>query len=201
MMTVQNEGPRVDRMGRDEWGGHERDGRDARPGQPVGGMNGWSAEHPGTIDGHSAMFAALGGALIVAGGLVAAINSAAPFAHGSWLAAYLVLVGGVSQLLLGLGRLLLPTPGPSVGLRRAEMTLWNTGNLAVAGGVLIGAAAMVTLGSVALLVAMACFAVGAGPGRHGGRGRVIAYHAVIVALAASVIVGSVLADAALGGWT
>ena len=41
---------------------------------------------------------AVASALIVAGGLVAAVDGAAPFAHGSWLAAYLVLVGGVAQL-------------------------------------------------------------------------------------------------------
>jgi hypothetical protein len=43
-------------------------------------------------------FVAVASALIVAGGLVAAVNGAAAFAHGSWLAAYLVLVGGVAQL-------------------------------------------------------------------------------------------------------
>jgi hypothetical protein len=50
---------------------------------------------------------ALGGELIVAGGIVAAVNSASPFGHGSWLAAYLVLVGGVSQVVLSIGALAL----------------------------------------------------------------------------------------------
>jgi hypothetical protein len=43
-------------------------------------------------------FLAFAGALIAAGGAGAAVNSAAPFGHGSWLAAYLVFVGGVSQI-------------------------------------------------------------------------------------------------------
>jgi hypothetical protein len=37
---------------------------------------------------------AFAGALIAAGCAGAAVNSAAPFGHGSWLAAYLVFAGG-----------------------------------------------------------------------------------------------------------
>lgn len=174
---------------------------DGHPREPLRGRSGYSAEQSGGLDAESAGFATLAGALIVAGGLVAAVNSPAPFAHGSWLAAYLVLVGGVSQLLLGLSCLVLSTPCPSVRLRRAQLTLWNTGSLAVMTGVLVGATALVMIGSAALLVALACFAVGAGLGRRGARRGVIAYHAVIAALAVSVIVGSALAGVAPGGWT
>jgi hypothetical protein len=55
------------------------------------------------LDRSTSAFLASSGVLIVAGGAVAAVNSAAPFGHGSWLAAYLVLVGGVSQVVLGPG--------------------------------------------------------------------------------------------------
>src|SRR4051812_49961439 len=55
-------------------------------------------------------FVVLAVVMIVVGGLVAAVNSAAPFAHGSWLAAYLVLVGGFSQSVLCGGRCLLSAP-------------------------------------------------------------------------------------------
>lgn len=152
-------------------------------------------------DAHSVMFVALGGSLIVAGGLVAAVNSAVPFADGSWLAAYLVLVGGVSQIVLGLGCRILPAPLPSVRLRRAQITCWNAGNLAVVGGVLAGATALVMAGSVALLVALGCFAVGARSAWPGARGRVMAYDAFTVMLAVSVIVGGALAGATPGGLT
>lgn len=79
------------------------------------------------VDGYAWTFAVAAGTMIVAGGLVAAINSAAPFAHGSWLAAYLVLVGGVAQLLLGVGCLVLPEPRLSARLRRAS---WGCGTRA-----------------------------------------------------------------------
>ncbi|MGH2927025.1 MAG: hypothetical protein ACRDL8_02345, partial [Solirubrobacteraceae bacterium] len=81
-------------------------------------------------------FVAVAGALIVAGGLVAAANGAAQFAHGSWLAAYLVLVGGVAQLLLGMGCLALPEPVSSARLRHAQLALWNAGYCILDCGVL-----------------------------------------------------------------
>lgn len=142
------------------------------------------------------MFAVLAAVLIVAGGMVAAVNSAAPFAHGSWLAAYLVLVGGSAQVVLGLGRLVLPAPQPSSRLIAVELVGWNLGSLAVPAGVLSGVTALVMLGSVILLVALAGFAIGARAWPRDGRVRVIGYHGVILMLAVSVVVGSVLAAAA-----
>jgi hypothetical protein len=143
-------------------------------------------------------FATLAAVMIVAGGLVAAVNSAAPFEHGSWLAAYLVLVGGVSQAVLGAGPLVLPAPRRSARLAYAQVGLWNAGTAAVAVGVFTDAAAVVLAGSALVLVALGCFAYGGGRARPGARGRVLAYRLVILALAVSVLIGSVLADAAPG---
>lgn len=150
------------------------------------------------VDGYALGFAAVAGLMIVAGGLVAAINSAAPFAHGSWLAAYLVLVGGVAQLLLGVGCLALPAPKLSARLRSAQLGLWNAGNTSVAAGVLTGAVGLVIIGSVVLLVALAGFALGAGPAPTNGRGRLFLYRTAILALAWSVVIGSLLADTPKG---
>lgn len=77
------------------------------------------------VDAQTIAYAFGGGVSIVAGGLVAAVNSAAPFAQGSWLAAYLVLVVGVSPLALELGCLLLPVAAPGVAARRARVLLWS----------------------------------------------------------------------------
>jgi hypothetical protein len=129
---------------------------------------------------------------------VAAVNSAAPFAHGSWLAAYLVLVAGVSQVLLGVGRRALLVRDPPRRLTRAQVLLWNAGSAAVPAGVLVDATPLVTFGSIALLAGLACFAAGV----HGVplRAGAVGYHALIVALAASVIVGSALAGGPRVGW-
>jgi hypothetical protein len=96
------------------------------------------------LDRSTSAFLASSGVLIVAGGAVAAVNSAAPFGHGSWLAAYLVLVGGVSQVVLGAGRLALRAPRPTPALLRAQLVLWNLGSLAVPAGVLADAPTLVT---------------------------------------------------------
>lgn len=142
--------------------------------------------------------AGIAGSLIVAGGLVAAVNSATPFAHGSWLAAYLVLVGGVAQLALGVGPLLFPAPVFSRALARAQLGLWNAGTAIVAVGVFTDANAVVAVGSLLVLGALGCFARGAGPARDPGAGRVIAYRLVIAVLAVSVVVGIVLAAVSPG---
>jgi hypothetical protein len=151
-----------------------------------------------TLDRSVGAFLACASVLIVGGGVVAAVNSAAPRAHGSWLAAYLVLVGGVSQVLLGAGRLALRAPRPTRALRRAQLVLWNLGSVAVPAGVLADAPMLVTVGSIALLLALALFAAGASEGRPDL--RAVVYLAIIAGLAVSVVVGSALADAAPGAW-
>lgn len=145
------------------------------------------------------MFVGFGGAQIVAGGLVAAVHSASPFAHGSWLAAYLVLVCGVAQIGLGVGRLALPAPAPSAWLWRLQIICWNSGNVAVMGGVLVGSSAAVFVGSVPLLVALGSFGVGVRAARRRARARTLAYDAFVLMLAFSVAIGCVLAGAESAG--
>lgn len=152
-------------------------------------------------DADVAVFVGLGGALIVAGGFVAAINSAAPFTHGSWLAAYLVLVGGVAQIALGAGRLALGVPAAPARLRRLQLIGWNVGNAAVMGGVLAGSLAVVVVGSVPLLAALGGFAVGVRAAWRRARGLTLAYSAFVLMLAVSVVIGCVLADGTSTGAT
>lgn len=47
-------------------------------------------------------FAIVGTACVIAGGLVAAATAPAPSEHGSWAAAYLVLVAGMAQVALAM---------------------------------------------------------------------------------------------------
>ena len=102
----------------------------AHPSEPSASIRGRGL----ILDRSTVVFLACAGVLIVAGGAVAAVNSATPFGHGSWLAAYLVLVGGVSQGVLGAGRLALHAPRPTPALLRAQLVLWNLGSLAVGPG-------------------------------------------------------------------
>ena len=70
-------------------------------------------------------FVGIGAVLITAGGLVAAITHPTDFELGSWLAAYLVLVGGVAQIALGLGQSWLAEQTPRPATVRAEVASWN----------------------------------------------------------------------------
>lgn len=137
-------------------------------------------------------FLGVGGVFIVSGGLVAAIDSASPISHGSWLAAYLVLVGGVAQLALGFGCLLLAQSRCSRTLRRVQLWLWNIGTLTVAGGVLSNLFGVVLVGSVVVAAALGSFARASGPLGGPDRNGVIVYRLVIGLLAVSVLVGAVL---------
>jgi hypothetical protein len=133
--------------------------------------------------------------------LVAAVARAIePFAHGIWLVAYLFLVGCLAQVLLARGQATVLAAAPADGGAPpigAQATLWNAGVVAVPLGVLVGARVFVVLGGVALLTALAAFWRASRPRRSesgaasGGAG--VGYLALMVFMAASVLIGTVLA--------
>jgi hypothetical protein len=123
-----------------------------------------------------------------------------PFDHGIWLVAYLFLVGFLAQLLLGRGQTTAPVASPSGASTspiRAQVAFWNAGVVAVPLGVLVGTRALVVLGSIALLTALNGFWQASRLCRSdsstasGSQG--IVYKALIITMAASVVVGTVLA--------
>src|SRR3954447_7189716 len=103
-------------------------------------------------------FAICASGFVVVAGAVALVQASAPFARGWWLVAYLILVGGLSQLLLGSGLIALAkrsaarAPG-AIGTR-AELLLWNTGTVTVAAADLGEAPGGVLAGSVVLYGAL-----------------------------------------------
>lgn len=97
-------------------------------------------------------FLVVASASIVAGGLVAAVSRPTAFELGPWSAAYLVLVGGVAQLVLGAGTAWLACTRPPVSRMRAELVAWNLGVVATIGGTLAGAPAATTAGGLGLVV-------------------------------------------------
>lgn len=134
----------------------------------------------------------VGGACIVAGGLVAAVTQPLHLAHGSWSAAYLVLVGGVAQIALGAAQRALTgreTPTPVLA---AELAAWNLGSALVIGGTLVGNPVVVDAGGVALVAALAVLARTV-TGGVGPRWAVWAYRGVLAVLLASIPIGLVLA--------
>jgi hypothetical protein len=82
-------------------------------------------------------FLVVGGACIVAGGLVAAVTGPLHLEHGSWAAAYLVLVGGVAQIALGAPQGALAARSPSPAVLASELAAWNLGSALVIGGTLV----------------------------------------------------------------
>ncbi len=138
-------------------------------------------------------FVTVGAACVVCGGLVAAATAPAPSEHGSWAAAYLVLVAGVTQIALGAGRVLL-APAPAFGRRvAAEFAAWNGGNAAVLAGTLAGTVAAVDAGSVLLVLTLALLAWDVRGARRGGGWWLRLYWLLIGLLLVSVPIGAVLA--------
>lgn len=137
-------------------------------------------------------------ASLAAAGVVAGVRLATPFDHGSWLVAYLFLVGFAAQALLNAGQARLRTiggrtPGSSPGVA-VQLALWNAGVLAVPLGVFLDARLVIVLGAVALLTALlssASVALGSAARRAGKRLR-HSYIALLALLACSVVVGVVL---------
>lgn len=145
----------------------------------------------------AAFLATVGMCCIVLGGLVAAVTSPLDLAHGSWVAAYLVLVGGVAQYLMGRAR---PLRQEEAQRRWAwtQFGVWNLGNAGVIIGTLAGQTLPVAVGSVALFVGLAIALHAARPSALPSHGPVSgpftswAYRALLVALAISIPVGVAL---------
>jgi hypothetical protein len=146
------------------------------------------------------LYVCAGASFLIVGAGVAAWNAVERFEHGWWLASFLVLVGGVAQLLLGLGQRALgpqTSTAPTGPARACQAALWNAGTLLVAFGVLADVRLPVVLGSAALLVALC--GVARDIGRDGPRPvrrtrrRRTSFVSLLVFLAISVLVGTALA--------
>ena len=99
-------------------------------------------------------FVAVGAACVVGGGLLAAVTAHAPTRHATWAVAYLVLIAGAAQILLGTGQGWLATPVPALGVRIVELVAWNLGSAAVVAGA-IGELPYVTdVGGLLIIVAV-----------------------------------------------
>jgi hypothetical protein len=140
-------------------------------------------------------------ASLAAAAVALALRVADPFAHGSWLVAYLVLVGFLAQLFLGLGQAALLSASGSAAapcrVRLAQALLWNLGVVAVPVGVLADARLAVVAGSISLVAALASLTKTARPAlaRALGRGSWLGwgYAGLLAGMTASTLIGTGLA--------
>jgi hypothetical protein len=128
-------------------------------------------------------------ALLIAG-FVAAAVAHAPTRPLVWMVAYLVLVAGVAQGVLGLGQALLPAQPPASRWRIAEWLLFNGGNAGVIAGTLLVSPALVAVGTVLFVAALAAFLLGV---RGAGGGWLLhVFRAVLVVTCLGACVGLAL---------
>ncbi|WP_116199971.1 hypothetical protein [Amycolatopsis circi] len=137
----------------------------------------------------------LGIGCAIAGGLASAVIAPHPTPHGAWAVAYLVLVGGIAQLGLGIGQALLAPTVPARRLVGAQVAAWNFGNAAVLAGTLSGATPVVDVGGAVLVIGLALLVLGVRGGSPDGRARWLrhGFQALVVLLLISIPVGLVLA--------
>lgn len=128
-------------------------------------------------------------ALLIAG-FVAAAVAHAPTRPLVWMVAYLVLVAGVAQGVLGLGQALLPAQPPAPRWRAGEWLLFNAGNAGVTAGTLLVSPALVAIGSALFVAALAAFLFGV---RGAGGGWLLhVFRAVLAVTCLGACVGLVL---------
>ena len=140
-------------------------------------------------------FAAVGVACVVAGGLISAIAASSPSENSSWAVAYLVLVGGVAQVAVGVGQSRLAARRLSPSFLLAEFLTWNVGNTAVIVGQLLGYQFVVDAGGVVLassLVLLLAGARGALPSAAWERRSLYAYRLILLIVLVSIPIGLVV---------
>ncbi|HEU4362374.1 MAG TPA: hypothetical protein VFR27_12830 [Mycobacterium sp.] len=141
-------------------------------------------------------FALPGAISVIAGGsLAAAIAAPAPTRHGVWAAAYLVLVLGVGQIVLGIGPALLASTPPSARMVTVTATLFNIANIAILLGIVTNHITVFDAGSLLLLIALALFLHGVWHGARRGWPLYV-YRLLVAVLAVSIPIGLLITTAA-----
>lgn len=140
-------------------------------------------------------FAVAGAGAIVGGGVLAsAIAAPAPTRHGVWAVAYLVLVLGVGQLVIGAGRVLLAAEPPTSGRMTILAAAYNASGAAIMLGVVTDHVAVFQAGCALLFGALIESFYGVR--RSARRGwPLLAYRLIIAALIISIPIGMLITTA------
>jgi len=139
-------------------------------------------------------FAIIAGVSIIAAGFISAITAFSPSYTASWAIAYLILVVGVAQLALGFGQAWLAEEPPSKALLIAEVILFNLANLATLLGTLLAWIALVYIGAVLMIIALALFIWGTRIAKPGKIWIVYGFRAIVFILIISAGIGLVIAS-------
>lgn len=130
-------------------------------------------------------------AIVLGGGIAAAIAHA-PSQKLVWMVAYLVLVAGVAQVMLGGGQALLADGLPSGSTRFAECLLFNAGNIGVIVGTVSSSLPLVWAGTLLFVAALLMFLLAT---RVASRGWLIyAYRMILLLVGVGAIIGLVMAS-------
>lgn len=132
-------------------------------------------------------FKVLGVLSIIAAGLIAAMIAYAPTQPMVWMVAYLVLVAGVVQYVLGAGLAVLPARPPSTAVAACQCLLLNLGHAGVVGGTLSAIPGVLMAGTVCydLAALWLGWTVRGGP----ASARRLGYWALVAAMVISSFVG------------
>lgn len=154
--------------------------------------------------GAQTWLSAAGSGFILLGGLVAAVTGPLDWRRGSWLAAYMVLVCGVAQYVMGRAPSWFDRPA-GARLGWTQLIGWNVGNVVVMTGTLAELPNLVDVGGVVLFVILIDMlrstvrrSVPSAGRRPRDASRMVrwgwpAYRALLVLLVVSIPVGLVLA--------
>lgn len=127
---------------------------------------------------------------IVGAGIVAAAVAHAPTQPLVWMIAYLVLVVGVAQAVLGSVQAWMSLSPPLPRFRLAEFILFNAGNLGVIAGTLYSSWILVLTGTLLFAAALATFLYSSWRSRGGWPIHV--YRLLLTILFAGSVVGLAL---------
>lgn len=134
----------------------------------------------------------IGAVAVILGGLVAAVTGPLELSKGSWAAAYLVLVVGAAQVMMGSARQHWSRSGADAP-DWTQLALWNIGNIAVIAGTVAGSTIAVILGAAALAVALVlAFLATFRVAERRQRLLMLCYRILLVLLAVSIPIGVTL---------
>ncbi len=152
----------------------------------------------GTVNKSAYPFVIIGGISLLAGGVVSAASAGSPSYFSAWAVAYLVLVCGVAQVVLGMGQAGLASQFPGVGLLAAQVVALNLSNTAVLLGTLAAIPVVTYLGAALLVVALVLFIWGVRGHRAHNARLLWGFRIMVVVLLVSAPIGLVISHLRAG---